>query len=127
MKIATFNINNIKRRLPNLLDWLNAGKPDVVCLEELMCSEHDFPAAPIKEAGYSAGLARRKDLERAAILERHREPVLTNTALPGDSADVLAPGSAGHVGGRFCVTGHVVPRIEWARAPHYRLWTRFAQ
>jgi Endonuclease/Exonuclease/phosphatase family len=60
MKIATFNINNVKRRLPNLLDWLNAGKPDVVCLQELMCSEHDFPAAPIKEAGYSAGLARRK-------------------------------------------------------------------
>ena len=39
MRIATFNINNIKRRLPNLLDWLNAAKPDVVCLQELKCSE----------------------------------------------------------------------------------------
>ena len=53
MKIAAFNINNIKRRLPNLLDWLRASKPDVVCLQELKCSERDFPAAPIKEAGYS--------------------------------------------------------------------------
>ena len=51
MKIVTFNINNINRRLPNLLDWLKASKPDVVCLQELKCSERDFPAAPIKEAG----------------------------------------------------------------------------
>jgi exodeoxyribonuclease III len=54
MKIATFNINNIKRRLPNLLDWLNASKPDVACLQELKCSERAFPTASIKEAGYSA-------------------------------------------------------------------------
>ena len=65
MKIATFNINNINRRLPNLLppvalnpaikvvdpgtlgflDWLKASKPDAVCLQELKCSERDFPAA----------------------------------------------------------------------------------
>jgi hypothetical protein len=49
MKIATFNINNIKRRLPNLLDWLKAAKPDVVCLQELKCSERDFPADPIRK------------------------------------------------------------------------------
>ena len=35
MKIATFNINNVNRRLPNLLAWLAAAKPDVVCLQEL--------------------------------------------------------------------------------------------
>ena len=64
MKIAAYNINNIKRRLPNLLDWLKASKPDVVCLQELKCSEREFPAAPIKEAGYSAVSARREDLER---------------------------------------------------------------
>ena len=86
MKIATFNINNINRRLPNLLDWLNASKPDVVCLQELKCSERDFPAAPIKEAGYSAVWRGEKTWNGVAILAR-REPVLTSTALPGDPAD----------------------------------------
>ena len=90
MRIATFNINNIKRRLPNLLDWLNASKPDVVCLQELKCSEHDFPAAPIKEAGYSAVWCGEKTWNGVAILARHREPVLTSTTLPGDSADKQA-------------------------------------
>ena len=90
MKIATFNINNINRRLPNLLDWLKASKPDVVCLQELKCSERDFPAAPIKEAGYSAVWRGEKTWNGVAILARHREPVLTSTALPGDSADKQA-------------------------------------
>ena len=76
MRIATFNINNIKRRLPNLLDWLNASKPDVICLQELKCSERDFPAAPIKEAGYSAVWCGEKTWNGVAILARHREPVL---------------------------------------------------
>jgi exonuclease III len=39
MKIATFNINNIKRRLPNLLDWLGAAEPDIVCLQELKATD----------------------------------------------------------------------------------------
>ena len=76
MKVATFNINNIKRRLPNLLDWLTASKPDVVCLQELKCSERDFPASPIKEAGYSAVWCGEKTWNGVAILARHREPVL---------------------------------------------------
>ena len=90
MKIATFNINNIKRRLPNLLDWLNAAKPDVVCLQELKCSERDFPDAPIKEAGYSAVWRGEKTWNGVAILARHREPVLTSTTLPGDPDDKQA-------------------------------------
>jgi exodeoxyribonuclease III len=90
MKIATFNIKNINRRLPSLLDWLKAPKPDVVCLQELKCSERDFPAAPIKEAGYSAVWRGEKTWNGVAILARHREPVLTSTALPGDSADKQA-------------------------------------
>jgi exodeoxyribonuclease-3 len=90
MKIATFNINNINRRLPNLLDWLKASRPDVVCLQELKCSERDFPDAPIKEVGYSAVWRGEKTWNGVAILARHREPVLTSTALPGDSADQQA-------------------------------------
>ena len=52
MKIATFNINNVNRRLPNLLAWLRAAEPDVVCLQELKASNGDFPEAAIRDAGY---------------------------------------------------------------------------
>ena len=54
MKIATFNINNINRRLPNLLRWLHAAKPDVVCLQELKSTDDDFPIGAIGKAGYGA-------------------------------------------------------------------------
>ena len=49
MKIATFNINNINHRLPNLLQWLKAAKPDVVCLQELKAADKEFPEAAIYE------------------------------------------------------------------------------
>jgi exonuclease III len=52
MKLATFNINNINRRLPNLLRWLKDAKPDVVCLQELKCTDGDFPAKALAKAGY---------------------------------------------------------------------------
>ncbi len=48
MKIATFNVNNINRRLPNLLQWLEAAKPHIVCLQELKCTDDEFPAAAIE-------------------------------------------------------------------------------
>ena len=54
MKIATFNINNVNRRLPNLLQWLKRTKPDIVGLQELKCTDADFPAAALRKAGYSA-------------------------------------------------------------------------
>ena len=50
MKIATFNINNINRRLPNLLRWLRSVKPDVVALQELKSTDGDFPASAIGRA-----------------------------------------------------------------------------
>ena len=63
MKIATFNINNINRRLPNLLQWLKAAKPDVVCLQELKCTDEAFPAAAIIAGRLSVGVAWAADLE----------------------------------------------------------------
>ena len=54
MKIATFNINNVRRRLPNLLDWLREANPDDVCLQELKATDAEFPAEAIKRAGYEA-------------------------------------------------------------------------
>ena len=53
MKVATFNINNINRRLPNLVQWLRTARPDVVALQELKSTDADFPAAAIEKAGGS--------------------------------------------------------------------------
>ena len=52
MKIATFNINNVNKRLDNLLRWLRQAQPDVACLQELKATDPEFPIKAIKNAGY---------------------------------------------------------------------------
>jgi exodeoxyribonuclease III len=90
MKIATFNINNVNRRLPNLLQWLKTARPDIVCLQELKCTDAEFPAAALKRAGYHAVWRGQKTWNGVALLSRHGEPVVTRTALPGDARDIEA-------------------------------------
>jgi exodeoxyribonuclease-3 len=87
MKIATWNINNINRRLPNLTSWLRRAKPDIVGLQELKCTDADFPAEALRKAGYSAVWRGQKTWNGVAILSRVGEPVLTRVALPGDRED----------------------------------------
>ncbi len=87
MKIATFNINNINRRLPNLLDWLAAAQPDVVCLQELKAADAAFPAAALRAAGYEAVWVGQRTWNGVAILARDAEPLVTRYALPGDPND----------------------------------------
>lgn len=87
MKIATFNINNINRRLPNLLAWMRAAKPDVVALQELKASDGEFPAAAIEKAGYGAVWRGQKAWNGVAILARNVEPLLTRDRLPGRPDD----------------------------------------
>ncbi len=87
MRIATFNINNVVRRLPNLLAWLREAAPDVVCLQELKATDAQFPAAALREAGYGAVWRGQRTYNGVAILARGTDPVLTRDALPGDPAD----------------------------------------
>lgn len=87
MRIATFNINNINKRLPNLLAWLKTSKPDIVCLQELKCEPHAFPAAALKKAGYEAVWEAQKRWNGVAILSRRALPVVTRRSLPGDPKD----------------------------------------
>jgi exodeoxyribonuclease-3 len=87
MKIATFNINNLNKRLPNLLAWLRAAKPNVVCLQELKCTDADFPIDAIRRAGHGAVWRGQKTWNGVAILVRGVEPVLTRSELPGDATD----------------------------------------
>ncbi len=87
MKIATFNINNVNKRLANLLRWLRQARPDVACLQELKATDSEFPIAGIQKAGYDAVWRGEKSWNGVAILARDCEPVLTRTALPGDPSD----------------------------------------
>jgi exodeoxyribonuclease III len=90
VKIATFNINNVNRRLSNLLDWLNAAKPDVVCIQELKAADREFPIAAIESAGYGAAWCGQRTWNGVAILARDAVPVVTHRSLPGDAADSQA-------------------------------------
>ena len=87
MKVATFNINNVNKRLTNLLDWLKEAQPDVVCLQELKSADAAFPAEAIAKAGYGAAWVGQKSWNGVAILARGCDPVVTRKALPGDSDD----------------------------------------
>jgi exodeoxyribonuclease-3 len=87
VKIATFNINNVNRRLPNLLAWLQEAEPDVVCLQELKATDRQFPRAAIEAAGYGAVWKGQSAWNGVAILARGATPVLTRDRLPGDEAD----------------------------------------
>jgi exodeoxyribonuclease-3 len=87
MKIATFNINNVRKRLPNLLAWLETAAPDVVGLQELKCTDAEFPAAAFHDAGYGAAWRGEKTWNGVAILARGADPIVTRTELPGDPAD----------------------------------------
>jgi len=87
VKIATFNINNINRRLDNLLAWLRSARPDIACLQELKASDNEFPLRAIEKAGYRAVFRGQKTWNGVAILSRKSDPVLTRIELPGDDGD----------------------------------------
>jgi exodeoxyribonuclease-3 len=87
MKIATWNVNHIGRRLPLLLRWLEETQPDVVALQELKATDADFPREAIEAAGYGAVWAGQRTWNGVALLARDAEPVLIRRALPGDAAD----------------------------------------
>jgi len=80
VKLGTFNINNINKRLPNLLTWLAVAKPDVVCLQELKAETRAFPLNAIEEAGYHAVWQGQRTWNGVAILSK-KEPVLIRRGL----------------------------------------------
>jgi exodeoxyribonuclease III len=87
LRIATFNINNVTRRLANLLAWLNSTKPAIVCLQELKALDNAFPLAALQDAGYHAVWRGQRAYNGVAILAKIGEPQLTRNELPGDRDD----------------------------------------
>src|SRR6202140_2440935 len=84
LKIATFNINNINRRLHNLMAWLAREHPDVVCLQELKVEQRAFPASALRDLGYRGVWLGERSWNGVAILARECDPVRTRSSLPGN-------------------------------------------
>jgi len=87
MKIATYNVNGIKSRLPNLLEWLERERPDVACLQELKALDGAFPTDALREAGYGSLWKGQRSWNGVAILARGAAPLEIRRTLPGDAAD----------------------------------------
>ncbi|MCF6443551.1 exodeoxyribonuclease III [Nereida sp. MMG025] len=89
MKIASFNINGIKARLPALLDWLSEAQPDVAVLQEIKSVDEAFPREPIEDLGYIVETHGQKSFNGVAILSKHPLEDVTR-GLPGDDSDEQA-------------------------------------
>src|SRR6202142_2762533 len=70
MKIATYNVNSIRQRLPIVLDWISQNQPDVMCLQETKVQDKDFPLDAIENAGYHASYRGMKAYNGVATLTR---------------------------------------------------------
>ncbi|TFZ08119.1 exodeoxyribonuclease III [Ramlibacter humi] len=86
MKIATYNVNGIKSRLANLLEWLEREQPDVACLQELKALDTAFPQAELRDAGYHALWRGQRSWNGVAILSRSKAEEVRRE-LPGDPDD----------------------------------------
>ncbi len=82
MRIASFNINGIKARMPRLLEWLKETQPDVACLQEVKSQDDGFPAEAFKEIGYGAIWHGQKSFNGVAILAKDQMPTEVQRGLP---------------------------------------------
>ena len=87
MRIASFNINGVKARLPRLLEWLEETQPDVACLQEIKTADEGFPADILEQAGYGAIWHGQKGFNGVAILARGAKPVEVTRGLGGEPED----------------------------------------
>ncbi|MEC9347812.1 MAG: exodeoxyribonuclease III [Pseudomonadota bacterium] len=113
MRIATWNVNSIKARLPRVLEWLEEAAPDVVCLQEIKCEDGKFPAEPIEDLGYNIAVHGQKTYNGVAILsKRPIEDVMVG--LPGDESDeqaryIEATVDGIRIGGLYLPNGNPYP------------------
>jgi len=99
MRVATWNINDINKRLPILLAWLDATRPDAVALQELKTLESGFPSAELDRAGYGCLVVGQPSWNGVALLARGAQPIEIRRSLPGDPADQQARYLEAAIGG----------------------------
>ncbi|MBI1766102.1 MAG: exodeoxyribonuclease III [Acidobacteria bacterium] len=98
MKIATWNVNSIAVRLPQALDWIKANLPDVLCLQEIKCTDDKFPLERFKELGYYAEIFGQPAYNGVAILSR-TPASNTQKGFPDDAPDAQRRLLAANIGG----------------------------
>jgi bifunctional non-homologous end joining protein LigD len=87
VRVATWNINDVNKRLGPLMDWLDRKRPDVVALQELKTSTAGFPAEELRAAGYGSIAVGQGRWNGVALLGRDCEPLPVVKSLPGDAKD----------------------------------------
>jgi exodeoxyribonuclease-3 len=120
MKLATWNVNSLKVRLPHLSDWLAQAQPDIVCLQELKTEDAKFPRAELQSAGFESVFSGQKTYNGVAILSR--APLLdAGTGIPGfpdEQRRVVAATVADvRVVCVYCPNGQAVGSEKYARYP----------
>ncbi len=133
MKIASFNINGVRARLPRLLEWLQETRPTVACLQEIKTQDDGFPAAEFERIGYQAIWHGQKGFNGVAILADGTMPVEVQRGLPGDPADEQARYLEAAVGGVLIANlylpngnPHPGPKFDYKLAWLERLRARLA-
>lgn len=124
LRLATFNVNGIKPRLPHLLLWLEREAPDIVCLQELKALDKQFPRLALEKAGYGSIWHGQQSWNGVAILAREEQPVEICRGLPGMDTDthsryLEAEAKGLHVGCLYLPNGNPQPgpkfayKLEW--------------
>ncbi|WP_041797740.1 exodeoxyribonuclease III [Pararhodospirillum photometricum] len=108
LRVATFNVNGLKARLPALLAWLAAERPDVVLLQETKCQDLDFPVSAFEDAGYQVAFHGQKTYNGVAIASRLPLEDI-ESGLPGDDEDPQARYLEALVDGRLRVASLYLP------------------
>ncbi|MCM8595423.1 exodeoxyribonuclease III [Accumulibacter sp.] len=116
MKLASWNVNSLNVRLPQLIGWLEAEQPDVVCLQETKVEDDRFPTREIESAGYHAVFSGQKTYNGVALLARETpgEVVVGNPLYPDEQRRFLAA----TVGG-ICVVCVYVPNGQSVGSDKY--------
>jgi exodeoxyribonuclease-3 len=91
MRIATWNVNSVRQRLDSLQSWLKERDPDIVCLQEIKCTDEAFPREPLEALGYNVAVHGQKTFNGVALLSK----------LPFDEVAPGLIGDAGDVQARF--------------------------
>jgi exodeoxyribonuclease-3 len=118
MKIATWNVNSVRARLPRVLDWLEHASPDVACLQEIKCLDEQFPREAFEDLGYNVAIYGQKTYNGVAILAKSRiEDV--QQGFPGDPPDAHRRVIQATVGdvmllNVYCVNGEAVGSAKYA-------------
>ena len=126
LRVATFNVNGVKGRMPRLLEWLQETRPDIACLQEIKTGDATFPHEPLEAAGYRLVRHGQPRHHGVAILSRQEPPLEVRRGLPGDDADGQARYLEAHVGGVrvasvYLPNGNPVPsdnfdyKLRWFR------------